>query len=150
MQTLKQLLQVTAGRTDVALQPVALDIALHQHHLDAAVCDILRWQVGIREQVTVLPIALGEALGELLQLAQRDLVPYQRLVVVAQLAQGEHRAALETHLVQHQPGVRRCPTSNTGSWQRQPQAGGDGAVGVYWQVDGGQTTLVFMAVEKAR
>ncbi|MNN19188.1 hypothetical protein D3C81_1324210 [compost metagenome] len=147
---LQQLLQVSAGRADVAFEPVALDIALYQHHMDTAVGKILRRQVSVGQQVTVLPVALGEALGERLQLTRCCFAPDQRLEVFAQLTQREHRPTLEAHLAQHQPGIHGRPANSTGSWQRQPQAGGDGAVGVYWQVDGGQATLVFMAVEKAR
>ena len=71
-----------------------------------------------------LPVALGEALGELLQLAQRCLAPYQRLVMVAQLAQGEHRAALEAHFMQYQPGVGRGPVGveAQGVLQHAPEA----------------------------
>ena len=145
---LQQLVQIGACRADIADHAVIPNIAFDQHHIDLAISHLLRRQVGVRQQVAFLPIALGQARGVLLELAQGSLAPDQRLVVFAQVAQGEHRAAFEAHFMQHQPGIRRRPRGAVAILPGQLQVSTDRVVGVYRQVGAGQATFVLMAVEK--
>lgn len=146
----QQLLQILIGRSNIAFHVVITYVTFDQHHVDPAIGHILRRQVGIRQQVALLPVALGQALGVLLQFTQRGFAPDQRLIVFAQVAQGEHRAALEAHFLQHQPGVGRGPVGVVDSRPCQPYAGAHRGVVRHRQVGAGQTPLVFMAVEKPR
>ncbi|MNG33517.1 hypothetical protein D3C84_1197880 [compost metagenome] len=87
------------------MQLEIVDVAFDQHHPYPAIGEVLLGQISMGQQVAVLLVALGQALGGVDQFAQTDLAVDQALIVVAQVTQRIDAAALEAHLAQEYPGI---------------------------------------------
>ncbi|MCY1418610.1 hypothetical protein D9M71_341730 [compost metagenome] len=129
------------------MQFIVANVALDQHHLHTPIGKVLWRQVRVGQQVTILLITSGQALGGFDQLTQSDLTIDQLLIVVAQVAQRIEGATDKTHLVQQDPRVhrqlqRRC--CGCGDMQARRA----GAIAVGGQVWRGQAAFDFIAIEK--